>query len=324
MKILFIGGTGIISSAASKLLVERGNEVFHITRGKSFRKIEGVQNLIADIEDKEYVKKIISGQKFDAVVDWICFLPNQAKRDLELFSSNTNQFVFISSASVYQTPPDVLPVIEKTKLENPYWQYSRDKIECENIFMNAFREYGFPATVVRPSHTYDKTLWPMEGGYTTINRMKKDKPVIVHGDGTSIWTLTHNMDFAKGFIGLLGTDKAIGEDFHITSDELLTWNQIYGIVAEAIGVELNMVHIPSEFIGKYDDHLYGSLLGDKTHSMIFDNSKIKSLVPDFSATITFKEGVKEIVQWYESDTSRQVINESHDILIDRIIQEYNK
>jgi nucleoside-diphosphate-sugar epimerase len=260
--------------------------------------------------------------QFDAVVNWIAFTPEHIETDLGLFNGRTHQYIFISSASAYQTPPVQLPVTESTPLHNPHWAYSRAKIACEERLMQAYRQDGFPMTVVRPSHTYDKTLLPMDGGYTVVNRMRQGKKVIVHGDGSSLWTLTHHRDFAKAFVGLLGNSHALGETFHITGDELLTWNQIFALVARAAGAEANIVHIPSDFIARFDAEWGASLLGDKTHSMIFDNSKIKRTVPDFVAAIPFSQGVREIVAWYDEDPSRQTINADLDRLMDDIIQAY--
>lgn len=324
LKVLFIGGTGIISSACSELAINRGIELFHLNRGKSkdLRKINSVKQIIADIRNFEETKKAIEPYHFDVVVDWIAFEPEHILSDIKLFENRTNQFVFISSASIYQTPPQKLPVTEETPLENPIWKYSQNKIACENVLKEAHRKTGFPYTIVRPSHTYDKTLVPLEGGYTILDRMKKGKPVIVHGDGSSIWTLTHHKDFAKGLVGLLGKFDAISQAYHITSDQWLSWDTIYKIMAEALHVEANIVHVPSEVIAKYDKEIGDSLLGDKTHSMIFDNSKIKAVVPDFKAEISFKQGAKEIVAWYEADQKRQVINDRINNLFDLILADY--
>lgn len=324
LKVLFIGGTGIISSACSELAINRGIELFHLNRGKSkdLRKINSVKQIIADIRNFEETKKAIEPYHFDVVVDWIAFEPEHILSDIKLFENKTNQFVFISSASIYQTPPQKLPVTEETPLENPIWKYSQNKIACENVLKEAHRKTGFPYTIVRPSHTYDKTLVPLEGGYTILDRMKKGKPVIVHGDGSSIWTLTHHKDFAKGLVGLLGKFDAISQAYHITSDEWLSWDTIYKIMAEALHVEANIVHVPSEVIAKYDKEIGDSLLGDKTHSMIFDNSKIKAVVPDFKAEISFKQGAKEIVAWYEADQKRQVISDRINNLFDLILADY--
>ncbi|MCK9244517.1 MAG: NAD-dependent epimerase/dehydratase family protein [Candidatus Marinimicrobia bacterium] len=323
MRVLFIGGTGVISSACSKLAIERGIELYLLNRDKSFRPIpDGAHLLKADIRDKEAVRRVIDKMAFDSVVEWIAFTPDQIEADLEIFKDRTQQYLFISSASVYQTPPAKLPVTEETPLENPYWEYSRNKIACEKRLRRAYQEERFPITIVRPSHTYDCTLLPMHGGYTIVNRMRKEKKIIVHGDGSSLWVLTHHRDFAKGLVGLLGNSNAIGEDFHITSDELLTWNQIFGILAEAAGAEAKIVHVPSEIIARFDPQWGDSLLGDKMHSMIFDNSKIKRFVPDFKAEIPFEQGAAEIMQWYDADPNRQVIDNTVDLLIDEIIRRF--
>lgn len=324
MKVLFIGGTGIISSACSELAVSRGIELYHLNRGKSsaIRPIAGVKQIFADIRNEAETTKALEGFSFDAVVDWIAFVPEHIESDIQLFRNRTKQFVFISSASIYETPPASLPVTEKTPLCNPIWKYSQDKIACENVLRIAWETEKFPFTIVRPSHTYDKTLIPMEGGYTVINRMLQGKPVLVHGDGTSIWTLTNHRDFAKGLIGLLGNTKAIADDFHITSDEWLTWNQINQLFAKELGVDISIVHVPSDVIAKYDTQIGDSLLGDKAHSMIFDNSKIKNIVPNFNCTIPFNQGVKEIVDWYMFDTTRQIIDSRIDNLFDTVIKDY--
>jgi nucleoside-diphosphate-sugar epimerase len=241
------------------------------------------------------------------------------QNDINLFRDRTAQYVFISSASVYQTPPASLPVTESTPLDNPYWLYSRNKIACENLLTHAYRETKFPATIVRPSHTYDRTKPPVPGGYTTIDRMRKQQQVIVHGDGTSLWTLTHHVDFAKAFIGLLGNNHAIGDAFHITSDEILTWNQIFEIFAHTLGVEPRIVHVPSDYIAAFDPEFGAGLVGDKAHSMIFDNSKVKRVVPGFVATIPFAQGAREIIDWFNADPARQISDSRFNQLFDRII-----
>lgn len=323
LKVLFIGGTGVISSACAQLAVERGMELCLLNRGQSRRRMPpGVESLQGDIRDKAAMKVILGKRKFDVVVDWIVFSPDHVEVDLELFRERTSQYVFISSASVYQTPPALLPVTESTPLDNPYWAYSRAKIACEERLVRAYREEKFPITIVRPSHTYDCTLLPMRGQYTTVARMRAGKKVIVHGDGTSLWTLTHHRDFARGFLGLLGNSRALGEAFHITSDEVLTWNQIFEIVAKAAGAAARLVHIPSEFIAAFDPDWGASLLGDKTHSMIFDNTKIKRLVPDFAATIPFSRGVAEIMQWFDANPAQQVIDEKTNQMIEDILAAY--
>ncbi len=279
--------------------------------------------LHGDIRDRDSARAALGAHTFDAVVDWIAFTPDHVETDLDLFRGRTGQYVFISSASVYQTPPASVPVVESTPLDNPVWLYSRNKIACEERLLRAYREEKFPMTVVRPSHTYDKTLNPIHGGYTMIDRMRKGRPVIVHGDGTSLWTMTHHQDFAKGFVGLLGHNRAIGDSFHITSDEVLTWDQIYRLLGRAAGVEApKLVHVPSELIAAYDKDWGDGLLGDKAHSMIFDNTKIKRLVPDFVAAIPFAQGVKEIVAWYDSDPANRAVDEQLNRTIDRILAAY--
>jgi nucleoside-diphosphate-sugar epimerase len=323
MKVLFIGGTGIISSACSQLAAERGIDLFLLNRGKTDRPVPAQAHVLhGDIRDDASAKHALADHEFDAVVNWIVFTREQLEIDINLFRGRTQQYVFISSASAYQTPPASLPVTESTVLDNPFWQYSRDKIACEERLVKAYRDEKFPMTIVRPSHTYDQTLLPMGGRWTMVQRMRQGRKVIVHGDGTSLWTLTHHRDFAKGLIGLLGNSHAIGEVFHITSDELLSWNQIYQIIARAAGVEAKLVHIPSDYIAAFDPNWAVGLLGDKSHSMIFDNSKIKRAVPDFKATIPFSRGAEEIIAWYDADPARQVIDESFDHMLDKIIGAY--
>jgi nucleoside-diphosphate-sugar epimerase len=325
MKVLFIGGTGIISSACASLALERGFELYFLNRGKSVdRPVPiGVQVLKGDIRDRHSANAALLGRQFDVVVDWIAFTPEQVETDLELFGGRTGQYVFISSASAYQSPPSSLPVTESTPLDNPYWLYSRNKIACEERLVRAYRQDKFPMTIVRPSHTYDKTSLPLDGGYTVVNRMRQGKKIIVHGDGTSLWVLTHHKDFARGFVGLLGNPHAIGDAFHITSDELLNWNQIFALVANAAGVAApRVVHVPSDLIAAYDPQWGAGLLGDKSVSLVFDNSKIKRIVPDFVASIPFSRGAEEIMAWYDADPARQVVDEAHDRMIDRIISAY--
>ena len=322
MKVLFIGGTGIISSASARLAVERGIELFLLNRGSTTARPvpEGANILHGDIRDPQSTRAALEGRIFDAVVNWIAFTPEHIQTDLDLFRGRTGQYIFISSASVYQKPPASLPVTESTMLDNPFWQYSRNKIACEKLLVRAYRDEKFPMTIVRPSHTYDKTLLPFDGGYTAVHRMRQGKKVVVHGDGTSLWTLTHHADFAKGFVGLLGLPAAIGEAVHITSDESLTWNQIFEIVARAAGTEAKMVHVPSDLIAACDPEWAAGLLGDKSHSMVFDNSKIKRLVPDFRAAIPFARGAEEIMTWYDADPARQKINENMDRTMDLLVE----
>ena len=285
LKVLFIGGSGTISSACSQLAVERGVDLYLLNRGSAgARPVPDEATVLrGDIRDPDSASRALGDLTFDAVVDWVAFTPEHVQADMDLFGGRTGQYVFISSASAYQTPPERVPVTESTPLRNPFWQYSRDKIACEDLLISAFRESGFPATIVRPSHTYDQTSVPFDGGWTAMARMRQGKPVVVHGDGTSLWTLTHHLDFAQGFVPLLGHPRTIGEAFHITSDDVLTWNQIARSLASAAGVEARLVHVPSDAIAAADPEWGAGLLGDKAHSMIFDNSKLRSVVPGYRA-----------------------------------------
>jgi nucleoside-diphosphate-sugar epimerase len=320
MRVLFIGGTGIISSACSPLAIASGIEMFLLNRGKSHRDVpEGAKVLHGDIRDRSSVQAALGDLTFDAVVDWIAFTPEHIHADIELFRNRTKQFVFISSASAYQTPPSLLPVTESTVLDNPYWEYSRNKIACEEALVKAYREEKFPYTIVRPSHTYDRTLLPFDFGYTVLDRMLHGKPVIVPGDGTSLWVLTHHEDFARAFVPLLGNSHAIGEAVHITSDEWLTWNQIYDIVARAAGTTAKKVHIATDFLATHNPGWGPGLLGDKANSMVFDNTKAKRLAPGWSASIPFSRGAEEIVAWYSADPSRQSVDPKVNEMMDRLI-----
>ncbi len=330
MKILFIGGTGIISSACAELVVARGHALFLLTRGQS-RKFEapaGAVVLHGDIRnDPAGVARAIEGHHFDAVVDWVAFTPDHVEQDIHLFSGRTRQFVFISSASAYQKPPSHYRITEDTPLANPHWQYSRDKIACEARLMNEFRERGFPVTIVRPSLTYGPSNIPLVLGswqhpWTIMDRMLRGLPVIVPGDGTSLWTVTWNGDFAKGLVGLLGREQLAGHAFHITSDESLTWDQIYREAAHAVGVEPRIVHIASDWIIARYPEFEGTLLGDKAHSVVFDNSKIKRFVPDFVCTVPWAEGVRRSIAWFMADPARRTIDDEHSRKIDGLIEAY--
>lgn len=322
MKVLFIGGNGIISSACSRLAVDRGIDLHVLNRGSEDRRPlpAEVTRWRADVRDPESVRAALGEQTFDAVVDWVAYTPEHVRTDIELFRGRTGQYVFISSASAYQTPPAKVPVTESSPLRNPHWRYSRDKIACEDLLVAAYREEGFPATIVRPSHTYDRTCVPLDGGWTALGRMRQGREVVVHGDGTSLWTLTHHEDFAKGFVPLLGNARAVGDSFHITSDEWLTWNQIVEMLAAALGVRPRIVHVPSDVIAAADPEWGAGLLGDKAHSMVFDNGKLKALVPEYVATIPFQQGAKEIVAWFDEDPARQVADARLDAVMDKLVE----
>ncbi len=329
MKVLLIGGTGTISMAITRSLDAQGHEVCLINRGNRSAELpENVKVLSASIDDEETVRRLTDGMYFDAVGEFIGFVPAQIERDVRLFQGRTRQYLYISSASAYQKPLSDSVITESTPLANPYWQYSRDKIACEEYLMRQYRENGFPVTIVRPSHTYDERSVPLGvhgngGSWQVIKRMKEGKPVIIHGDGTSLWTLTHNSDFAKGYCGLVGNIHAIGQAYHITSDEHLTWNQIYQIIADALGIRLNAVHIPSEFLAAVSDYdLTGSLIGDKANSVIFDNSKIRHAVPDFCAAVRADQGIRETVQHILSHPELQKDDPEFDNWCDTVITAY--
>ena len=328
MKVLFIGGTGNISLAVTQLAAARGIEVTLVRRGQRAAEMpEGVSTIVADIVDEATVAAALGDRHFDAVVDWIAFTPDQIERDIRLFRGRCNQFVFISSASAYQRPVGHYLITESTPLVNPYWQYSRDKIACEERLMLAYRDEGFPITIVRPSLTYGDTQIVLavnswQRSFTAIDRMRRGEKVIVPGDGSSLWCITHNSDFAKGFVGLLGHRQAIGHAFHITSDEMMTWDQFYRITAEAAGVEARIVHIASDFLGACDPGEIGSLTGDKASSVVFDNSKIKRFVPDYCATLPFAEGIQRTIDWFDADPARRVIDHEANARWDTIINAY--
>lgn len=321
LKVLFIGGTGIISSACSRRAVEVGIELTVLNRGTTTKRAlpDGVRVVQADIRDPASVGAALGAETFDVVADFIAFTPLHVQADIDLFAGRIGQYVFISSASAYQKPVGRLPIVESTPLRNPYWQYSRDKIACEDLLVGAYRSSGFPATIVRPSHTYDETLVPCMGGWTDIDRMRRGQPVVVQGDGTSLWVMTHHDDFAKAFVGLLGHPQAIGDSFQITSDEWLTWNQIYHLMAAAAGVEPVLLHVASDTIAAFDSELGSSLLGDRANSVIFDNTKVKSLVPDYVAAIPFATGARQIVDWYDADPARRVIDTDLNATFDKLI-----
>lgn len=332
MKILFIGGTGVISSACSDLVAARGHELLVLNRSASrmYPLPEGATLLKGDIHaDEAQLASLVAGHHFDAVVDYIAFSVNDIERDLRLFRDRTDQFVFISSASAYQKPPKNYLITEETPLENPYWQYSRDKIACEDILMQAYHTDGFPVTIIRPSHTYGPTQIPFgvsswRHPWTVADRMKRGQKVIVPGDGTSLWVLTWNADFAKGLVGLLGNQKAIGEAFQITSDQVLSWDQIHLETYQAMGLEPHLVHIPSDLLAAHWTDAIGSLIGDKANSVVFDNSKIKRFVPDYLCEVDWAQGVRRSLAWFEAHPEFQTIDHEMNSLWDRMIASYER
>lgn len=330
MKALFIGGTGIISTAVSHLAVERGWELTLLNRGTDTRWVpEGAEVIRADIRNLADAEKALRGRRFDVVADWVGYIPEQVDADVRLFAGRTAQFMFISSATVYQKPPSYFIVNETTPLFNPYSQYAKDKIACEEALNRAYRESGFPITIIRPSLTYGQTMIPFSMNswtkpFTLIDRLRKGKKVIVHGDGTSLWTITHNTDFARGFVGLMGNRHAVGHAFNITSDEVLNWNQMLKTIADAAGAQADIVHIASDFIVEREPSLTAPLLGDFSQSAVFDNSKLKSFVPGFAATTPFDMGIRMTLEYFGSHPEMQGVDEEYNAMLDRIIEAYLK
>ncbi len=347
MKVLLIGGTGTISSYITARLWATGHDVFIANRGNKSKFIQELCNtydnnqkrgtiteLVVDSYNKQELEMVANsvlkdGEKFDAVADFIAFNTDHIQKDIDIFKNITQQFLFISSASAYQTPLADFRITEGTPLSNPLWEYSRNKIACEDLLLKAYREDGFPITIVRPSHTYDERSIPLgvhgdNGSWQVVKRMLAGKSVIIHGDGTSLWTMTHSEDFAKGFCGLLGNVHAIGENIHITSDESLTWNQIYACIAKTLNVELKAVHVSSDFLVETSNYDFtGSLLGDKANSVYFDNSKLKKLVPNFTAEIRFDQGIKRTVEYMLAHTELQNEDIKFDKWCDSVIEALN-
>ncbi|MBQ4058991.1 MAG: SDR family oxidoreductase [Lachnospiraceae bacterium] len=326
MRALFIGGTGIISTAISRQLLDSSCELYLINRGNRNDVLQSnVKVITADINNENDVLQKLGDLTFDVVCDFIAFVPSQLERDYRLFAGRTKQFMFISSASAYQKPLSDYKITESTPLANPYWEYSRNKIACEEYLMKMYRENGFPVTIIRPSHTYDERSVPLgvhgnKGSWQIIKRMIEGKPVIIHGDGTSLWTMTHNTDFAKAFIGLMGNIHAIGEAYQITTDETLTWNQIYKCIADALGVELKPYYVSSDFLNSVSNYDFeGSLIGDKANSVVFDNAKLKRAVPDFVPTVRFDNGIKKTIEYVLEHKECQVEDEEFDDWCDRVI-----
>jgi nucleoside-diphosphate-sugar epimerase len=330
MRVLFIGGTGIISTASTALAAERDIDLTLLTRGRRAPILPaGVKTLTVDIDDAAAAASALGDASFDAVVDWIAFTPAHIERDLHLFRGRTRQYIFIGSASAYQKPVTDYLITESTPLANPFWEYSRNKIACEDRLLQAYCEEGFPVTIVRPSLTYGETQIALAANswaksYTVVDRMRRGKKVIVPGDGSSLWVITHNTDFAKGLVGLLGHEQAIGQAFHITSDEVLTWNQFYNIVGAAAGVEPQLVHIASDFIGTCLPEAVGGLIGDKAVSVVFDNSKIKRFVPGYGATMPFGQGIRRTLAWFDADPVRKQVDAEANARWDKLIDAYER
>ncbi len=329
LKVLLIGGTGTISMAVTRRLAAQGHAVFLLNRGSRTADLpDSVRIIRCNISDEKQAARLLEGMQFDAVGEFIGFVPEQVQRDVRLFAGRTRQYIYISSASAYQKPPVESVITESTPLSNPYWQYSRDKLACEAYLMQQYRENGFPVTVVRPSHTYDERSVPLgvhgrKGSWQVVRRIMEGKPVIIHGDGTSLWTVTHNSDFAKGYCGLIGNVHAIGQAYHITSDERVTWNQIYQCIADTLGVPLRACHIPSDFLAAVSDYDFeGSLLGDKACSVMFDNTKIKRAVPDFCAAVRADQGIRQTVQYILAHPEYQIPDPEFDAWCDRVIAAY--
>jgi nucleoside-diphosphate-sugar epimerase len=330
VRILFIGGTGIISTACSSAALAAGHELWLLNRGLSRlpTAVPPERILRGDATDEQQVRSAVGNSEWDVVVQWVGYVPRQVRQDLEVFAGAVGQYIFISSASVYEKPPSHWKITESTPTVNPFWRYSRDKIACEAVLHDAWQRRGFPVTIVRPSHTYGPSQIPVAVGswrqpFTIVDRMRRGKWVVVPGDGTSIWTVTHASDFAKGFTGLFGQRAALGEDFHITSDEALTWNQIYSLVAAAAGVEPRLLHVPTDAIVASDPG-DGSMWGDKSNCAVFDNSKLRGLVPGYQATVPFSEGIKQTVAWFDEDRTRQGVDEDANQRWDRLTRVYEE
>jgi nucleoside-diphosphate-sugar epimerase len=330
MKLLLIGGTGIISTAISKRALDLGWELWLLNRGNRsvpFNEGSGRLRVVnCDISNEAEAAEKLAGERFDAVADFIAFVPAQVERDYRLFKGRTSQYIFISSASAYQKPLSSYRITEGTPLSNPYWEYSRNKIACEEFLMKMYREEGFPVTIVRPSHTYDERSVPLgvhgkNGSWQVVKRILDGKPVIIHGDGTSLWTMTSNADFARAFTGLVGNIHALGEAVQITSDETLSWNQIYQSIADALGKPLKAVHVSSEFLAQAgpDYDFTGGLIGDKAVSVVFDNTKLKRLVPGFRSKIRFDQGIRDTIAHVLAHPELQQEDPEFDAFCDKVI-----
>ncbi|HVZ45846.1 MAG TPA: NAD-dependent epimerase/dehydratase family protein [Ramlibacter sp.] len=324
-KVLFIGGTGRLSWSCVERSIAKGFDVSVLNRGQSDARAvpAGARALKGNAREPQTVRAAVQGMEFDAVVNFVAFTADDVGHDLELFRGRTGQYMFISSASAYQTPPARLPIVESTPLHNPVWAYSQNKIRAEERLVRAYREENYPVTIVRPSHTYDRGVVPMIGGWTSIARMRAGREIVVHGDGSSLWTLTHARDFAKGVVGLLANPRAYGDSFHITSDESPCWNTIVLTLAHAAGVrEPKIVHVPSDAIAAADKDWGDALLGDMAHSLVFDNRKVRSLVPEFVCTTTFAEGAREMMEWFDAHPERKIVDAAKDATMDWLVDTY--
>jgi nucleoside-diphosphate-sugar epimerase len=322
-----MGGTGNISSACVQLALERGMEVTLLNRGQRTTAFDGrVATITGDRNDPAVLRRVAEGN-YDVVANFIAYTPEQVELDIAALQGHVGQYIYISSASVYQKPPNYHVITESTPLYNPYWEYSRQKIAGEDRLVAAYRASGFPMTIVRPTYTFGPTWIPCAvggQGYTVVDRMRRGVPIISHGDGQSLWVMTFHTDFALGFVGLFGRAAAIGEAFHITSDEVLTWDQIYQTIARAAGAVAKIVHIPSDFIAARVPQWGGTLVGDKAYSVVFDNSKIKRVVPEFRATVSFAEGIRRAMAWFDADPARRVVREGDNRLMDDLIATYQR
>lgn len=329
MNALLIGGTGNISLAVTKRLVNTGWDVTLINRGKSRAGVAGTEQLTANIDDPVAMKTLLKGRYFDAAAQFIAYTPRDVERDAALLGGVAAQYLFVSSASCYEKK-GLNPVItERTPLDNPYWQYARDKIACERFVTGDQWPGGTAVTIVRPSHTYSSARLPvaLHGGspWQVVKRMLEHKPVIIPGDGTSLWTLTHADDFAVGFAGLMGNRSAYHRAVHITSDESLTWDAIYQTYADILGVKLRALHVPSDLLSRTAQYDFrGSLLGDKAQSVMFDNTLIKSLVPGFQARVPLREGLRRALDHHLNTPSLQKADPAFDAYCERVDHEMNR
>lgn len=328
MKVLFVGGTGIISTEVSRLALKKGIELVLLNRGKHSQNVpDEAEILIADIDDEADVRQKLSGRHFDAVVDFIVFRPEQAERDIRIFSGICDQYVLISSACIYQKPVALFPITEGSQIENTRWDYADDKIKCEAVLTKAYHQEQFPMTIVRPSHTYSDALLPVSlcgagGPWGVAARMLAGKPVFVHGDGLTLWTVTHSRDVAKGIIGILGNRHAIGEAVHITCDELVSWDDIYNAIANALGVTPKLLHVSTEMLAAFFPEQYIHMMGDTANCAIFDNTKIKRLVPDFIATTRMEQGVRSAVKYHLAHKERQILDAAFDSTCEKMLDAY--